>query len=180
MDMQRKKALIGAGLGVGLLALWLMIAVPVPAAKAESVKKMPDFSGETVVGGTKIDNASLQGQVVLVNFWATWCPPCRKEIPSLIEMQAKYQARGFTILGISMDEGGSSAVRHFLEKLKVNYPVIIGDAALAREFGGVMGIPTSFLMDRQGNLIQRYDGYVTEEILGGKIEKLLDQQKGSH
>lgn len=173
--MQRKMRFAGIGLLVGLMALLLSISKPVPA-RAATVKTMPDFSGETVLGQTKIDNASLRGQVVLVNFWATWCPPCRKEIPSLMEMQDKYKARGFTILGISMDEGGRKVVTKFLEKLKVNYPVIIGDSSLARGFGGVMGVPASFLVDREGNLVKRYDGYTSEKVLSGEIEKLLDSK----
>ena len=171
--MGQAKGLKGAGRWIGLLALLLTMATLTPALAAK-VKKMPDFSEETVLGNTKIDSASLRGQVVLVNFWATWCPPCRKEIPSLMEMQEKYRARGFTILGVSMDEGGRKLVSNFLEKLKVNYPVIIGDTALARGFGGVMGVPATFLVDRQGNLVKRYDGYVSEKILSGEIEKLLD------
>jgi len=171
--MRQEKGLKGAGKWVGLLALLLTISALAPALAA-TVKKMPDFSEDTVLGQSKIDSASLRGQVVLVNFWATWCPPCRKEIPSLIEMQEKYRARGFTILGISMDEGGRKVVSKFLEKLGVNYPVIIGDTSLARGFGGVMGVPASFLVDREGNVVKRYDGYVSEKVLSGEIEQLLN------
>ncbi len=171
--MRQEKSFLGAGLWVGLLALLLTMTAVAPALAA-TVKKLPDFSEETVMGQGKIDSASLHGQVVLVNFWATWCPPCRKEIPSLIEMQDKYRARGFTILGISMDEGGRKVVAKFLEKLGVNYPVIIGSTSLARGFGGVMGVPATFLVDREGNLVKRYDGYVSEKILSGEIEKLLN------
>lgn len=155
----------------GLPALMLLV---LPAAPASASPKLPDFSEESVLGQERIDNASLGGRVVLVNFWATWCPPCRKEIPFLIKIQEKYQARGFTVLGVSMDEGGRKVVAKFLEKLAVNYPVIIGDSSLARGFGGVMGVPVSFLVDRDGNLVKRFDGYVTETVLSREVERLLD------
>ncbi len=155
----------------GLLLLLVLVMVASPALA--EVKKLPEFSGDTVLGHARIDNQALLGRVVLVNFWATWCPPCRKEIPSLMEMNEKYKDRGFTVLGVSMDEGGRSVVEKFLEKLHVSYPVIIGSTGLAREFGGVMGVPASFLVDRQGIMVKRYDGYTSEAVLSGEIEKLL-------
>ena len=171
--MRSGKWLISVGLKAGrqVLLLLCLAALAVPALAAQ---KMPDFSEETVLGQSKIDSGSLHGQVVLVNFWATWCPPCRKEIPFLMKMQEKYGSRGFTVLGISMDEGGRKVVSKFLEKLGVNYPVIIGDTSLARGFGGVMGVPASFLVDREGNVVKRYDGYVTEKVLSGEVEALLN------
>jgi thiol-disulfide isomerase/thioredoxin len=140
---------------------------------AMAAKRMPDFSGKTVNDQGKFDSATLRGKVVLVNFWATWCPPCRKEIPSLLKLQEKYRDKGFAVVGVSMDEGGSTLVGKFLAKQKVSYPVIIGDAELARGFGGVIGVPATFLVDRQGELIRRYDGFASEDELQEEIEKLL-------
>lgn len=157
-------------LPVVLLSLMMAVLLAGPAMAA---KKMPDFSGNTVNEQGKFDSATLRGKVVLVNFWATWCPPCRKEIPSLLKLQEKYRDKGFAVVGISMDEGGSKLVGKFLAKQKVSYPVIIGDAGLARGFGGVIGVPASFLVDRQGELIRRYDGFATEDELQEEIEKLL-------
>lgn len=155
--------------GVMLLVMTLMLAGP-----AQAAKKMPVFSGDTVNGKGKFDSSSLQGKVVLVNFWATWCPPCRKEIPSLIKVQDKYRDKGFVVVGISMDEGGRSMVGKFLDKQGVNYPVIIGDSSLAKGFGGVIGVPASFLVDRKGELLRRYDGYVAEDELREELEKLVN------
>lgn len=154
-----------------LLALLITVVLAGPAVAA---KKMPAFSGKTVSDQGKFDSSSLLGKVVLVNFWATWCPPCRKEIPALVKLQEKYRAQGFAVVGVSMDEGGSKLVAKFLEKQKVNYPVIIGDADLARGFGGVIGVPASFLVDRKGELLRRYDGFATEDELQEEIEKLLN------
>ncbi len=154
----------------GLLSLMMAVLLVGPAMAA---KRMPDFSGKTVNDQGKFDSATLRGKVVLVNFWATWCPPCRKEIPSLLKLQEKYRDKGFAVVGVSMDEGGSTLVGKFLAKQKVSYPVIIGDAELARGFGGVIGVPATFLVDRQGELIRRYDGFASEDELQEEIEKLL-------
>lgn len=156
---------------VGAVLVLMMVALAGPARAA---KKIPVFSGETVNGQGKFDSASLQGKVVLVNFWATWCPPCRKEIPSLMKLQDKYRDKGLVVLGVSMDEGGRTMVGNFLEKQGVKYPVIIGDGSLAKGFGGVIGVPASFLVDRKGELVRRYDGFATEEELRQELEKLLN------
>lgn len=155
---------------VVLLALLMVLMLAGPAAAA---KKMPAFSGKTVNDQGKFESSSLAGKVVLVNFWATWCPPCRKEIPSLAKLQEKYGDQGFAVVGVSMDEGGAKLVGKFLDKQKVNYPVIIGDTDLARGFGGVIGVPATFLVDRKGELVRRYDGFATEDELRVEIEKLL-------
>ncbi len=158
-------------LPVGALILLLVVLVAGPAMAA---KKMPEFSGKTVNDQGKFDSATLQGKVVLVNFWATWCPPCRKELPSLMKLQEKYRDKGLAVVGISMDEGGANYVGKFLAKQKVTYPVILGNGELARGFGGVIGVPASFLIDRKGELIRRYDGFASEEELQVEIEKLLN------
>src|SRR5712692_187560 len=107
--------------------------------------------------GNDVTLAKYKGTVVLVDFWATWCEPCYVEIPWLIEMQQKYAAKGFTVLGVSMDEDGKGAVVPFLakerfdvngEKAQMNYPILIGNDAIADKFGGLLGYPTSFLISR--------------------------------
>jgi cytochrome c biogenesis protein CcmG/thiol:disulfide interchange protein DsbE len=90
-----------------------------------------------------------------------------------MKIQAKYRDKGFSVIGISMDEGGRKVVSKFVEKLKINYPVFIGDAKIGRGFGGVMGIPVSFLVDRDGNLHKRLDGYVSEKVLERELKTLL-------
>lgn len=116
--------------------------------------------------------ASLKGKVVLVNFWATWCDPCRAEIPSLIQFQQKYSDRGFTLLGIAMDDDGAKVVRPFVEKMKfdvdgkhmpMNYPIVIGSDSVADKFGGLIGYPTSVLLTRDGKVAKRIIGPVSPE-----------------
>jgi cytochrome c biogenesis protein CcmG/thiol:disulfide interchange protein DsbE len=132
--------------------------------------------------GRDIPLGQYRGQVVLVNFWATWCQPCFIEIPWLIEMQQKYAAKGFTVLGIAMDEGGKSAVAPFLEKerfdvngqkLPMNYPIVLGNEAVADKFGGLFGYPTSFLISRDGKEVKKVQGLISYEELTKAIESQL-------
>ena len=123
-----------------------------------------------------------QGKVVLVNFWATWCDPCRVEIPWLIEMQDKYGAKGFTVLGIAMDEEGKPVVAPFVakehfdvngQKLSMNYPIVIGNEKVAEQFGGLLGYPTSVLISRDGKQIKRITGLINQEEITKMIEGAL-------
>jgi thiol-disulfide isomerase/thioredoxin len=132
--------------------------------------------------GTDTTLANYRGKVVLVNFWATWCDPCYIEIPWLIEMQQKYEAKGFTVLGIAMDEEGKSAVAPFLakerfnvngQKLPMNYPVVIGNDDVADKFGGLLGYPTSFLISKDGKIVKKVQGLISYEELTKAIESQL-------
>ena len=122
------------------------------------------------------------GKVVLVNFWATWCDPCRVEIPWLIEMQNKYGAKGFTVLGIAMDEEGKSVVAPFVakerydvngEKLPMNYPIVVGNEKVAEKFGGLLGYPTSILISRDGKVLKRTTGLIDYDATTKLIEGAL-------
>jgi thiol-disulfide isomerase/thioredoxin len=124
----------------------------------------------------------FRGKPVLVNFWATWCEPCRFEIPWLIEMQQKYAAKGFTVVGIAMDEEGRSVVSPFVEKerfdvngnkAQMNYPIVLGNDATADKFGGLFGYPTSVLIGRDGKVIQRITGLISYEEISKTIELQL-------
>lgn len=126
--------------------------------------------------------ADYKGKVVLVNFWATWCDPCRVEIPWLIEMQNKYGAKGFTVLGIAMDEDGKPVVAPFVakerydvngQKLPMNYPIVIGDEKVADKFGGLLGYPTSILISKDGKQLQRTTGILNYEETTKQIEGAL-------
>ncbi len=122
------------------------------------------------------------GKVVLVNFWATWCDPCREEIPWLIDMQRKYADKGFTVLGIAMDEEGKKVVAPFVskeqfdvksQKLTMNYPIVIGNDDIAEKFGGLLGYPTSVLISRDGKQVKRITGIISEGEMSRAIESLL-------
>jgi thiol-disulfide isomerase/thioredoxin len=124
----------------------------------------------------------LKGKVVLVNFWATWCDPCREEIPWLIAMQDKYGPKGFTVLGIAMDEEGKPVVAPFVakerydvngQKLPMNYPIVIGNENVAEKFGGLLGYPTSVLISKDGKQLKRVTGIINEEEISKLIEGAL-------
>jgi len=132
--------------------------------------------------GKDVSIAQYKGKVVLVNFWATWCEPCRFEIPWLIEMQQKYGAKGFTVLGIAMDDEGRSVVAPWVEKERfdvngtksqMNYPIVIGNDAAADKFGGLFGYPTSVLIGRDGKQIKRITGLISYDEISKTIESQL-------
>jgi thiol-disulfide isomerase/thioredoxin len=118
----------------------------------------PSFSLQDI-NGHPLDLATYRGKVVLLNFWATWCTPCRGEIPSFVQWQDSYGPQGLQIIGISMDDG-PQPVREFYGKFKMNYPVAVGTDKLAQSYGGVLGLPVSFLIGRDGKVVAKYVGAV--------------------
>lgn len=119
-------------------------------------KPAPSFTVTTIDGRT-ISMESLRGKVVLLNFWATWCPPCRAEIPDLVALQDKY-ADTLVILGLSEDEGSPDEVRRFAEQFKINYPIAMVTPDIGKLFPGVNGLPTTFVVDPQGRMVQKHVG----------------------
>jgi thiol-disulfide isomerase/thioredoxin len=111
----------------------------------------------TTLDGRSISSADWRGKIVLVNFWATWCPPCRAEIPDLIALQEKYRDH-LVIVGISEDEGSVDAVKRFVAEHKINYPIVMSTPQLRRIFPAVMALPTTLVLDRNGNLTQKNVG----------------------
>ncbi len=155
-----------------LLAGFLVLMIFVqPAASAS---KMPSFLLRDVVTGDKIDSKNFTGKTLLVTFFATWCPPCIQEIPDLIELQQKYEKKGFSVIALSVDESGPKTVKRLVEKRSINYPVLMADKSTARSFGGVVGIPTSFLINSNGTVVKKYPGYVPRMILERDIKKIIN------
>jgi thiol-disulfide isomerase/thioredoxin len=111
----------------------------------------------TALDGRSLSSADWRGKVVMVNFWATWCPPCRAEIPDLIALQEKYRDH-LVILGISEDEGSVDGVKRFVAEHKINYPIVMSTPELRKIFPQVMALPTTFILDRDGNLTQKNVG----------------------
>ena len=104
------------------------------------------------VDGSEVKSTDFNGKVVVVDFWATWCPPCKKELPEYVALQKKYADKGLVIVGISLDELPAADVKAFGEKMKINYPLVMGDGDAVDAFGGIQGLPTAFVIDREGNV----------------------------
>jgi len=138
-----------------------------PVRAGEFPKPAPDWQLKDL-DGKPVDSAQFKGKVILLDFWATWCPPCREEIPGLIELQKEFGPKGFTIIGVSLDDD-PAAVKKFQSKVPINYPVVMGDGAMAAKFGGVEAIPTKFLVDREGKIVSRSVGGAEK----ADLEKLI-------
>ena len=141
-------------------------------AQPEKRQKAPNFSLQTQ-NGKVIELSRLKGKVVLVNFWATWCPPCRAEIPDFIEVYNTYKSKGFEIIGIALDEDGWSKVAPYIEKIKMNYPVVLGSAKVVQQYGGIEAIPTTFIVDKNGYIVASQGGLLSKELLEQKLKSLL-------
>jgi thiol-disulfide isomerase/thioredoxin len=141
----------------------------VPSAASHSLA--PDFN-LTDLNGKPLDLASYRGKVVLLDFWATWCAPCRAEIPHFVEFQNNYRDQGLQIIGISMDDD-LKPVRPFYQEFKMNYPVALGTEKLAQSYGGILGLPVTFLIDRDGRIAGKYVGAVNIATIEQGIKSLL-------
>lgn len=155
------------------LAICSSASAPVAARQEPSLigKPAPAFALKDLAGKS-LKLADFKGKVVLIDFWATWCVPCRVEIPHFVELQKKYASKGFSVIGISMDDT-PEPVPAFAKKYGMNYPVVVGDAALGDQYGGILGLPTAFVIDRGGIIRQRYDGITSADTFEKAVVALL-------
>ena len=160
-----------------LLGLALISCGSAPRARAaikpvKERKKAPEFSLKDSTG-KPLKLSDLKGKVVLLNFWATWCGPCKIEIPWFIEFEQKYKDKGFAVLGVSMDEEGWKDVKPYVESKKINYRVVVGDDSTATLYGGVDSLPTTFILDREGKIAAVHVGLVSKSDYASDIEQVL-------
>jgi len=134
-------------------------------------KPAPSFVRNSL-SGQPVNMSSYRGKVVLLNFWATWCAPCQLEMPRFAAWQKQYGPQGLQILGVSMDDG-PEGVHKLVNKLRINYPVVMGDEQIGTLYGGILGLPVTFLIDRQGQVIARFQGEADLNAMEEQIKQLL-------
>jgi cytochrome c biogenesis protein CcmG, thiol:disulfide interchange protein DsbE len=148
-----------------------------PATQAEN-PLAPDFTLQDLTGHP-LTLSSYRGKVVLLDFWATWCGPCREEVPRFVEMQNRYGGRDLQILGVSMDDS-PEPVREFQQNFKMNYPVVMGTAKTGELYGGVLGLPIAFVIDQQGRIRAKHIGATPISTFEREITKLLPDGATPH
>ena len=146
------------------------------APPGPSAKSAPSFTLQDL-NGKQVSLSDFKGRVVILDFWATWCPPCVKEIPHFIALYEQYKDQGFAIVGISVDRGGISVVKSFARKYQVNYPILMTDGRVDKAYGGIPSIPTTFVIDSAGNIRQKYIGYREKAVFEADIKALLAEAK---
>jgi thiol-disulfide isomerase/thioredoxin len=135
----------------------------------------PDFTLKSVPDGKMVQLSGLKGKAVLVNFWATWCEPCKVEIPWLVDLQKKYGPQGLQIVGITKEDGDEKTITDFTKKMGVNYTILVGTSNVMDQYGGIDGLPTSFFLDRSGKVVRQVVGLDSESVLEDAIKKSLAQ-----
>jgi thiol-disulfide isomerase/thioredoxin len=157
---------------LGLLAL-------LPTACAPKAGPAPGWELKNL-DGKSVRLSDFKGKVVILDFWATWCPPCREEIPHFVELQTKYKDKGLVVVGISLDEGGPAVVSSFVAAQKINYPIVMGNETVSTAYGNIQAIPTTFVIDPNGDIVGRHEGFTEESVFESEIQKLLPTATASN
>ncbi|MCX6150542.1 MAG: redoxin domain-containing protein [Ignavibacteriales bacterium] len=136
-------------------------------------KMAPDFELKTC-DGKKLKLSDFKGKVILLDFWATWCAPCRRGIPDLVALKNEYKNKGLEIIGVSLDQDNTIAnVLPFIKEFKINYPVVYYNMDIIQNYGGIESIPTSFIINKDGKVVKSYIGLTEKAIYNKEIKKLL-------
>jgi peroxiredoxin len=144
---------------------------PKPALPVMAVAGMAPAFTLVDLAGKSVSLSDFRGKVVVLDFWATWCPPCRREIPDFINLQKQYAAQGVQIIGIALDE--PEKVQAFARDNGMNYPVLLGNDAISALYGGIEGIPTTFIIDKTGRIVNKFEGFRPRGTFEAEIKKLL-------
>jgi thiol-disulfide isomerase/thioredoxin len=146
---------------------------PTPVATKSS--PAPDFTLESL-DGKSMRLSDLRGKAVLLNFWATWCGPCKIETPWLVELQNQYGAQGLQVIGVAMDDSGKDDIAKFAKDMGVNYPVLLGKEAVGDAYGGVPALPESFFIGRDGKIVDKIIGLKGRSEIEDSIKRALDTE----
>jgi thiol-disulfide isomerase/thioredoxin len=149
-----------------------------PPQAASKSAPAPDFTLESL-DGKSMRLSDLRGKAVLLNFWATWCGPCKIETPWLVELQNQYGAQGLQVIGVAMDDSGKDDIAKFAKDMGVNYPVLLGKEAVGDAYGGVPALPESFFIGRDGKIVDKIIGLKGRSEIEDSIKKALDTPAGT-
>jgi len=143
-----------------------------PAPKTGKDAGAPGFTLLSL-SGEKVSLSDFQGKVVVIDFWATWCPPCRQLIPNLVELHKRHSGKGLAIVGIALDREGIRVVEPFVRQARIPYPVLLGNQGVTEAYGRVESIPTLFIIDREGKVVRKLVGYHSFEELESQVSRYL-------
>jgi len=165
----------------GIAVAWLSVTQPQPEQATTAMAgndmvsmEAPDFVLPDLEN-KPVKLSDFEGQVRIIDFWATWCPPCREEIPHFQALHEQYGDNGLTVIGISLDQNGTEAVIPFGRKMKMTYTSVIGNPEVVQAYGGIQYIPTTFMIDKRGLIFRKYVGYTDLATLEGDVKTLLAQ-----
>jgi peroxiredoxin len=176
----RRRVLTGiviACVAAGCYLLWPMVLHRAARAIVESRevkagKPAPDFTLKDAKGD-RLRLADYKGKVVLLNFWATWCGPCKTEIPWFVDFEKQFQSRGFTVLGVSMDEDGWKVINPYVAEHKINYPIVLANEEVNEAYGGIEALPTTLILGRDGKVRFLHSGLISRADYEKEIRQLL-------
>jgi len=172
-----KCLILSALVGVPAFISW---ATSEPAGTPSQAVKNPKAAADFTLkdeNGASVKLSDYRGKIVLLNFWATWCGPCALEIPWFMEFERQYKNRGFAVLGVSMDDDGWQAVKPYIAEHKLNYRILLGNDSVSQLYGGLDSLPTTFLIDRNGNVaFPPHIGLISKNVYIDEIQSLLGKQ----
>jgi len=179
--MNRKLVIVGLSVTI-IAVLFVLVRFGNPGGASALVagdedgdlKTAPDFTLVDIYG-KETSLSDFKDKVIILDFWATWCPPCRQEIPHFIELYNEYKDEGLEVIGVALDSNAEKTVRPFSEKEGINYTILVGNREVTELYGGIMSIPTTFIIDREGRIKKRYVGYRDKKVFEDDIKELLEE-----